>query len=136
LLIANSKTLEHQKPARIPSQTYPPRGQMQKNKLVSVLRKLFSGDLDFRKTESVLKPRHTARVIEGRTSKEKHPFIFQKKFHPRQNRNARDVFSFGVVAESAKRWRGDYPRVRSRTKPPRAPRVRYTFFGNKFERML
>ena len=49
-----------------------------------------------------------ARILGGqKPRKKKHPFLFQKKFHPRQIRNARSVFSFGVSAESARRkWRG------------------------------
>ncbi len=50
----------------------------------------------FAKTSSALF-RHLPEYLEGRTPKEKHPFLFQKKFHPRQNRNARSVFSFGVA---------------------------------------
>src|SRR3989338_8789089 len=34
--------------------------------------------------------------LEGRALKEKHPFLFQKKFHPRQIRNARSVFLSGL----------------------------------------
>ena len=48
------------KSARIPPLTPPPRGQNAKNKLVSVLRKSKSPENSFRKTESELKPRHTA----------------------------------------------------------------------------
>jgi len=51
----------------------------------------------FAKTSSALKPRHLPEYLEGRTPKEKHPFLFQEKFHPRQIRNARSVFSFGVA---------------------------------------
>src|SRR3989344_4800651 len=68
--------------------------------------KSFSPENSFRKTESVLKPHALPEYLEGRTPKEKHPFLFQKKFHLRQIRNARSVFSFGVAAESARRWRG------------------------------
>jgi len=50
----------------------------------------------FAKTSSALF-RHLPEYLEGRTPKEKHPFLFQKKFHPRQIRNARSVFSFGVA---------------------------------------
>src|SRR3990172_12801457 len=50
----------------------------------------------FAKTSSALF-RHLPEYLEGRTPKEKHPFLFQKKFHPRQTRNARSVFSFGVA---------------------------------------
>src|SRR3990167_8357690 len=51
----------------------------------------------FRKTESALKPHALPEYLEGRTTKEKHPSLFQKQFHPRQIRNARSVFSFGVA---------------------------------------
>ena len=50
----------------------------------------------FAKTSSALKPHALPEYLEGRTPKEKHPFLFQKKFHPRQIRNARSVFSFWV----------------------------------------
>lgn len=46
--------------------------------------------------ESVSKPRHLPEYLEGRIPKEKHPFLFQKKFHPRQIRNARSVFLSGL----------------------------------------
>jgi len=36
--------------------------------------------------------------LEGKNPpKEKHPFLFSEKIHPRQIRNARCVFSFGVL---------------------------------------
>jgi len=63
-------------PARIPPQTPPAGGKS---------------------AESALKPHALPEYLEGRTPKEKHPFLFQKKFHPRQIRNARSVFSFGVA---------------------------------------
>jgi len=50
----------------------------------------------FAKTSSALF-RHLPEYLEGRIPKEKHPFLFQKKFHPRQIINARCVFSFGVA---------------------------------------
>ena len=56
---------------------------------------------------TAFRPATLPEYLEGRTPKEKHPFLFQKKFHPpRQTRNARSVFSFGVAAESARRWWG------------------------------
>ena len=58
----------------------------------------------FAKTSSVLKPHALPRNFLGRTPKEKHPFLFQKKFHPRQIRNARSVFSFGVAGVLASAW--------------------------------
>src|SRR3989338_7509684 len=78
------------KPARIPPQT-PPAG----GKSAEAKRKILSPrKIDFRFAESVLKPHALPEYLEGRTPKEKHPFLFQKKFHPRQIRNARSVFSF------------------------------------------
>ena len=59
--------------------------------------KSFPPENSFGKTESVLKPHALPEYLEGRTPKEKHPFLFQEKFHPRQIRNARSVFSFGVA---------------------------------------
>src|SRR3989338_3391895 len=58
----------------------------------------------FRKTESALKPHALPEYLEGRTPKEKHPFLFQEKIHPRQTRNARSVFSFGVAGVRASAW--------------------------------
>ena len=40
--------------------------------------------------------RHLPEYLEGRTPKEKHPFLFQKKFHPHQIRNVRSVFLSGL----------------------------------------
>ena len=59
---------------------------------------------DFRFAESVLKPHALPEYLEGRTPKEKHPFLFQRKIHPRQIRNARSVFSFGVAGVLASAW--------------------------------
>jgi hypothetical protein len=65
---------------------------------------LFPRKTDFRFAESVLKPHALPGNFTGRTPKEKHPFLFQKKFHPRQIRNARSVFSFGVAGVLASAW--------------------------------
>ncbi len=87
-------------PARIPPQT-PPAG----GKSVEAKRKILSPrKKDFRFAESVLKPHALPEYLEGRTPKEKHPFLFQKKIHPRQIRNARSVFSFGVAGVLASAW--------------------------------
>jgi len=90
------------KPARIHS----PDPFLRAGKFSRGFAKSFSPENSFGKTESALF-RHLPEFLEGRTPKEKHPFLFQKKFHPRQIRNARGVFSFGVSAESARRWRND-----------------------------
>src|SRR3989344_6569485 len=57
----------------------------------------------FAKTSS-LKSHALPEYLEGRTPKEKHPFLFQEKFHPHQIRNARSVFSFGVAGVLASAW--------------------------------
>ena len=80
------------KPARIPPQTPPPR-----EKSVEAKRKILSPrKTDFRFAESAFRPATLPEYLEGRTPKEKHPFLFQKKFHPRQIRNARSVFLSGL----------------------------------------
>ena len=58
----------------------------------------------FAKTSSALKPHALPEYLEGRTPKEKHPFLFQEKIHPRQTRNARSVFSFGAAGVLASAW--------------------------------
>src|SRR3989339_1782668 len=110
-------------PARIPPQTPPPRGQNAKTKISRGFAKSFSPENSFGKTESAFRPATLPEYLEGRTPKEQHPFLFQKKFHPRQIRNARSVFLSGLPSE-ARRWRGDSLSVRFRSEPPRAPRVR------------
>ncbi len=78
-------------PARIPPQT-PPAG----GKSAEAKRKIISPrKTDFRFAESVLKPNALPEYLEGRIPKEKHPFLFQKKFHPRQIKKARDIFLWG-----------------------------------------
>ncbi|MBU0647108.1 hypothetical protein KKB33_03445, partial [Patescibacteria group bacterium] len=71
----------------------------------------------FAKTSSALF-RYLPEYLEGRTPKEKHPFLFQKKFHPRQIRNARSVFLSGL------------PRLCE------AVAERFILAQKKFERML
>src|SRR3989344_9531587 len=93
------KSANAKKPARIPPQT--PAG----GKSAEAKRKiLFPRKIDFRFAESVLKPHPLPRNFLGRTPKQKHPFLFQEKFHPRQIRNARSVFSFGVAGVLASAW--------------------------------
>jgi len=77
----------------------------------------FPRKIDFRFTESILKPYALPKNFLGRTPKEKHPFLFQKKFHPHQIRNARSVFSFGVAGVLASAWGF----------------LRIICFGNRFE---
>src|SRR3989339_1116074 len=91
-------------PARIHPQTPPPREQNAKTKISRGFAKSFSPENSFGKTESAFRPATLPEDLEGRTPKEKHPFLFQKKFHPRQIRNARSVFSFGVAGVIASAW--------------------------------
>src|SRR3989344_3028329 len=87
-------------PARIPPQP-PPAG----GKSAEAKRKiLFPRKTDFRFAESVSKPHALPEYLEGRTPKEKHPFLFQEKFQPRQIKKARSVFSFGVAGVLASAW--------------------------------
>src|SRR3990167_3226108 len=68
-----------------------------KNKISRGFAKSFPPENSFGKTESAFCPATLPEYLEGRTPKEKHPFLFQEKIHPRQIRNARSVFSFGVA---------------------------------------
>jgi len=100
-------------PARIPPQT-PPAG----GKSAEAKRKiLFPRKTDFRFAESALKPHALPEYLEGRTPKEKHPFLFQKKSGARKIKNARSVFSFGVAGVLASAWGF----------------LRIICFGNRFE---
>src|SRR3989338_11673008 len=64
----------------------------------------------------------TARILGGQNPEKKKPFPFSKEISPPPNQKCKECFSFGVSAESARRWRGDCPSVRFRSEPPRAPR--------------
>src|SRR3989344_2190484 len=87
-------------PARIPPQT-PPAG----GKSAEAKRKiLFPRKTDFRFAESALKSHALPESLEGRTPKEKPPFLFQEKIRPREIRSARSVFSFGVAGVLAGAW--------------------------------
>ena len=89
----------------------------------------------FAKTSSALF-RHLPEYLEGRTPKEKHPFLFQKKFHPRQIKKVRSVFLSGLlrlceaVAERYERMR----QFRATTHAERAiSGFRRDCFQNSFE---
>ncbi|MFZ2149767.1 MAG: hypothetical protein WAV15_01235 [Minisyncoccia bacterium] len=64
-------------------------------KISRVFCQILSPKNSFAKTSSALF-RHLPEYLEGRTPKEKHPFLFQKKFHPRQIKKARSVFLSGL----------------------------------------
>ena len=96
--------LKNPNPARIPPQTPPAGGKSAeaKRKILSPRKK------DFRFAESALKPHALPEYLEGRTPKEKHPFLFQKEFAHRQIRNAKSVFSFGVAGVLASAWASSF----------------------------
>jgi len=56
-----------------------------KNKISRGFAKSFPPENSFGKTESAFRPATLPEYLEGRTPKEKHPFLFQEKIHPRQN---------------------------------------------------
>src|SRR3989344_5259974 len=59
----------------------------------------FPPDKLFRPAESELKPRHTARILGGQNSKEKCPFLFQKKLVACKSEK-QGTFFFGVAERS------------------------------------
>ena len=65
-----------------------------KFKLVSVLRKSISPENSFGKTESELKPRHTARILGGQNPERKTPFPFSEKIRSAQNQKCKKCFFF------------------------------------------
>jgi len=71
--------------------------------------------------------RRLPEYLEGRTPKEKTllAFLVWRGWNFFWKRKG--CFSFGVAAESARRWRGDSRSVRFSFKPPRAPRVHIGF---------
>jgi len=87
-----------------PARIHSPDPFLREGKFSRGFAKSFSPENSFGKTESVLKPHALPEYLEGRTPKEKHPFLFQKKFHSRQIRKARSVFSFGVAGVLASAW--------------------------------
>ena len=89
----------------------------------------------FAKTSSALF-RHLPEYLEGRTPKEKHPFLFSEKIHHHQIRNARSVFLSGLprlceaVAERYERMR----QFRATTHAERAiSGFHQDYFQNSFE---
>ena len=74
-------------------------------KISRVFCEILSPKNSFCKTSSALF-RHLPEYLEDRTPKEKYPFLFQKKFHPRQIEKVRSVFLSGLPSE-ARQWRND-----------------------------
>ena len=75
-------------------------------KMSRVFCQILSPKNSFGKTESAFRPATLPEYLEGRTPKEKHPFLFQKKFPPAKS-EMQGVFFFRGCRGSARRWRGD-----------------------------
>ena len=65
-------------------------------KISRVFCEILSPKNSFRKTESALVP-PPAQILGGQNPERKTPFPFSETIHPRQIRNVRSVFSFGVA---------------------------------------
>src|SRR3989344_5295878 len=104
-------------------------------KISRVFCEILSPKNSFRKTESAFRPATLPEYLEGRTPKEKHPFLFQKKFHHRQIKKARSVFLSGLprlceaVAERYERTR----QFQATTRSARAISRHQGCFQNTFE---
>src|SRR3989338_3304256 len=94
------------KPARIHSPDPFLLAETITRKLVSVLRKSISPENSFRKTESELKPRHTARILGGQNPKKKNVLSILEKIPPRENQKSKEHFFFLGLPSEARRWRG------------------------------
>jgi hypothetical protein len=68
-----------------------------------------------------------ARIVEGRTPKEKRPFLFQKESRARKSEK-QGAFSFDVRRGSARRAAGRNWSVGLSFASPRAPRVAHLFW--------
>ena len=88
-------------------------------KISRVFCEILSPKNSFRKTESALVP-PSARILGGQNPERKTPFPFSEKIHPRQIRNARSVFSFGVSAEALRGGGGTVHLFNFRSKKVRA----------------
>src|SRR3989338_9836615 len=60
----------------------------------------------FRFAESVLKPRHTARILGGQNPKKKNVLSFFRKNRARANPKSKEHFFFLGLPSEARRWRG------------------------------
>jgi len=60
----------------------------------------------FRFAESILKPRHTARILGGQNPKKKKVLSILEKIHLRENQKSKEHFFFLGLPSEARRWRG------------------------------
>jgi len=87
--------------------------------------KSISPENSFRKTESELKPRHTARILGRQNPKKKNVLSILEKIHPRENKKSKEHFFFLVLPSEASG--GGAESVRFSFASPRAPRVAHLF---------
>src|SRR3989338_539657 len=73
-------------PSPKPAPLHSPHPLLRAGKFSRGFAKSFSPENSFGKTESALKPHALPEYLEGRTPKEKHPFLFQKKFTPAKSK--------------------------------------------------
>jgi hypothetical protein len=84
------------KPARIPPQTPPARGQMQKQKSAEVLPNPNPQKIGWRNRVRI-SPRHTARILGGQNPKKKNVLSILEKITPAKIRKSKEHFLFGVA---------------------------------------
>jgi hypothetical protein len=84
------------KPARIPPQTPPARGQMQKQKSAEVLPNPNPQKIVWQNRVRI-SSRHTARILGGQNPKKKNVLSILEKIPPAKIRKARNFFLFGVA---------------------------------------
>src|SRR3989338_11699252 len=87
----------------------------------------------FAKTSSALKPRHTARILEGQNPKKKNVLSILEKIHPRENQKSKEHFFFLGLPSEARQWRG-FRRAYDLVSSHNALRARHiSDFGNRCE---
>ena len=95
ILIFDFVAAEFQKtPSPKPARIHSPDPFLRAGKFSRGFAKSFSPENSFGKTESVLKPRHTARILGGQNPKKKNVLSILEKIHPAKIKRARDIFSF------------------------------------------
>jgi hypothetical protein len=82
------------KPARIPPQTPPARGQIQKQKSAEVLPNPNPQKIVWQNRVRIEAPPHCPNTWRAEPQKEKCPFHFRKNHPPRKSEKARNIFSF------------------------------------------
>ena len=90
--------MKSEKPARIPPQTPPPRGQNAKKQISLVFAKIHTPKKYFSKNRVRIEaPPHCPNTWRAEPQKEKCPFLFQKKSGARKSEKQGTFFLFGVA---------------------------------------